>query len=77
MTDPEVTVSAEVAQQPEMPTQADVLAWVARRWPNRTTPIWRAGKLCEEAGEVMGAVIKVVGFDLWRAVADEYERCQP
>lgn len=43
----------------DMPTQADVLAWVADRWPNRTTPIWRAGKLSEEAGEVMGAVIKV------------------
>lgn len=40
------------------PTQADTLAWVAARWPDRTTPIWRAAKLCEEAGEVMGAVIK-------------------
>lgn len=39
-------------------TQAQVLAWVEERWPDRTTPIWRAAKLCEEAGEVMGAVIK-------------------
>lgn len=41
------------------PTQADTLAYVAERWPDRCTPIWRAAKLCEEAGEVMGAVIKM------------------
>lgn len=41
------------------PTQADVLAWVVARWPGRGTPHWRASKLCEEAGEVMGAVIKM------------------
>ena len=41
------------------PTQADTLAWVASRWPDRTSPIWRAAKLCEESGEVIAAVIKI------------------
>jgi NTP pyrophosphatase (non-canonical NTP hydrolase) len=41
------------------PTQAQALAWVRARWPERTAPIWRAAKLCEESGEVMGAVIKM------------------
>lgn len=38
--------------------QEDVLAWVRERWPAYTAPIWRAAKLGEEAGEVLGAVIK-------------------
>lgn len=41
-----------------LPSQADVLQWARDRWPDRCTPIWRAAKLAEEAGEVMGAVIK-------------------
>ena len=40
------------------PTQADTLAWVRERWPDHATPIWRAAKLAEEAGEALGAVIK-------------------
>lgn len=43
---------------PLPPTQAEVLAWVRERWPNHTTPVWRAMKLGEEAGEVLGAVVK-------------------
>lgn len=55
-----MTVSGERAALPVgFPTQAQVLAWVAERWPDRTTTIWRAAKLCEESGEVMGAVIKM------------------
>jgi NTP pyrophosphatase (non-canonical NTP hydrolase) len=58
-----VLAGMRVSPTPEpeatMPTQAQVLAWAAERWPDRTTPVWRAAKLCEEAGEVMGAVIKV------------------
>lgn len=42
-----------------MPTQAQTLEWMRRRWPERTDPIWRALKLGEEAGEVQGAVIKM------------------
>lgn len=42
----------------EIPTQAQVLAWVEDRWPNTVDPICRALKLGEEAGEVCGAVIK-------------------
>lgn len=45
--------------QARFPSQEQTLAWVAEKWPDRTDPIWRAGKLCEEAGEVMGAVIKM------------------
>jgi NTP pyrophosphatase (non-canonical NTP hydrolase) len=83
------------------PTQKATLEWVKARWPHHATPIWRAGKLNEEAGEVIGAVIKreegrktdadvrqevsqvvicamalaeAEGFDLWDAVAEEYER---
>ena len=87
-----------------LPTQADVLAWTADRWPDHVTPTWRAMKLGEETGEVLGAVIKSsegvggkssddirvetaqvvicamalaesVGFDIWRAVEAEWERC--
>lgn len=85
----------------ELPAQVTCLDWVRDKWPDRTTPIWRAAKLCEEAGEVIGAVIKTdegrktiddvkmetaqvvicalalaesVGFDLWQAVVDEYDR---
>lgn len=87
--------------RPSMPDQAQTLAWVAERWPDRTALIWRAAKLGEEAGEVLGAVIKMdegrktladlrmevaqvvicamalaesAGFDLFTAIADEYER---
>lgn len=42
----------------EFPTQAQVLAWVAERWPDHTQPVWRAMKMGEEAGEVLGAVVK-------------------
>lgn len=41
------------------PTQKQTLDWVASKWADRTTPIWRAAKLCEEAGETIGAVIKL------------------
>lgn len=41
------------------PTQAQTLAWVRERWPDRTDPMWRALKLGEEAGEVQGAVVKM------------------
>lgn len=83
-----------------MPTQVQVLAWVAERWPNYVSTVWRAMKTGEEAGEVLGAVIKAdlglkprseirketaqlvvcamglaeaEGFDLWNAVADEWQ----
>lgn len=41
------------------PTQAQTLEWVRERWPSRDTPMWRALKLGEEAGEVQGAVVKL------------------
>lgn len=41
------------------PTQADVFEWARDRWPDRVTPVWRALKLGEEAGEVQGAVVKM------------------
>ena len=41
-----------------MVNQAEVLEWVADRWPDYTEPIWRAVKVGEEAGEVLGAIIK-------------------
>lgn len=41
------------------PDQADVFAWVQRTFPDMTAPIHRAAKLAEEAGEVVGAVIKI------------------
>lgn len=41
-----------------MPRQAEVLAWVAARWPEYTSVEWRAMKVGEEGGEVLGAVIK-------------------
>lgn len=41
-----------------LPTQADVLAWVAERWPDRVSVVWRAMKFGEESGEVLGAVVK-------------------
>lgn len=41
-----------------LPTQAEVLEWVAARWPDMTTTEWRAIKVGEESGEVLGAVIK-------------------
>ena len=40
------------------PSQAEVLAWVAERWPEHVTVPWRAIKVGEEAGEILGAVIK-------------------
>lgn len=52
-------MAARAVEARPHPTQAQTLAWVAQRWPDRTGLIWRAGKLCEEAGEVMGAVIKM------------------
>lgn len=84
-----------------MPTQADVLAWRAKR-DLRTDIDGCALKLGEEAGEVLGALIKMgegrktindlrmevaqtvicamgvaeaAGFDVFDAVADEWERC--
>lgn len=83
-----------------VPRQAEVLAWVAARWPDYTSPVWRAMKAGEEAGEILGAVTKEelglkppgtiavesaqavlcimslaesVGFDLWEAVAADWE----
>lgn len=38
--------------------QAEVLDWVAQRWPDFASPVWRAMKFGEEAGEVLGAIIK-------------------
>lgn len=90
----------EGSAAPKIPTQAEVLAWVAERWPGYTAPVWRAIKMGEEAGEVLGAVTKAelglkpeseiavetaqtvlcamslaesVGFDLWAAVAADWE----
>lgn len=31
---------------------------MAERWPDYTTPVWRAIKAGEEAGEILGAVTK-------------------
>lgn len=45
-------------QRAGIPTQAEVLAWVAERWPEHLAPVWRAMKSGEEAGEILGAVIK-------------------
>lgn len=42
-----------------VPTQAETLAWVRERWPDRCSPLHRVAKLCEEAGETIGAVIKM------------------
>ena len=42
-----------------MPTQAQTLEWVRERFPGRDDPERRALKLGEEAGEVLGAVIKI------------------
>lgn len=39
--------------------QADVLAWAAKRWPDGVDVQSRALKLAEEAGEVIGAVVKM------------------
>lgn len=59
------------------PRQADVLAWVMTRWPNAADPRSRALKLAEEAGEVVGAVVKMgegrktksdLGFELAQLV---------
>jgi NTP pyrophosphatase (non-canonical NTP hydrolase) len=41
-----------------LPSQAEALEFVRLRWPATVSPIWRAAKLAEEAGEVLGAVIK-------------------
>lgn len=41
------------------PTQAEMLAFVAARWPDRCGPDHRAMKVAEEAGEVVGAVVKM------------------
>lgn len=38
--------------------QTAVLAWVRERWPDYCDPVWRAMKIGEEAGEVLGAVVK-------------------
>jgi len=48
----------EDAKHPAGPSQRDVYLWVDRRWPTNTSPLDRAAKLCEEAGETIGAVIK-------------------
>lgn len=42
-----------------VPTQTETLAWVRERWPDRCDPLHRAAKMVEEAGETIGAVIKV------------------
>ena len=41
------------------PFQADVLAWARERWPDRCDPVNRALKVGEEAGEVLGAVVRM------------------
>lgn len=53
---------ADAAQDGEtgaVPTQAQMLAFVAERWPDRCGPDHRAMKVAEEAGEVVGAVVKM------------------
>lgn len=47
------------ATTPHFPSQTAVLAFIEQRWPELVTPIWRAAKLGEEVGEVLGAVIKI------------------
>lgn len=41
------------------PTNDEVLAWVRERWPHRCDLTNRAMKLGEEAGEVIGAVVRI------------------
>lgn len=41
------------------PTNDEVLAWVRERWPERCDLTSRAMKLAEEAGEVVGAVVRI------------------
>lgn len=41
------------------PSSDEVLRWVRERWPDHCDPTWRAMKLAEEAGEVVGAVVKM------------------
>jgi NTP pyrophosphatase (non-canonical NTP hydrolase) len=41
-----------------LPPQKAALDFVRDRWPATTAPLWRAAKVAEEAGEVVGAVIK-------------------
>lgn len=41
------------------PSQQEVLSWVYERWPHAADPRSRALKLAEEAGEVVGAVVKM------------------
>lgn len=48
----------KVGREATLPSQADMLAWVAARWPDHVSPVWRAVKVGEEAGEVLGAVVK-------------------
>ena len=50
--------STEPEFREQLPAQAKALDFVRERWPSTVDPIWRAAKLCEEAGEALGAVIK-------------------
>lgn len=52
------------------PTQEEVHKWVQSRWPNHVSPLWRAVKLGEEVGEVLGAVIKMDEGDGRKSVDD-------
>ena len=51
-------LEAEPEFREQLPAQEKALDFVRERWPTTVTPIWRAAKLAEEAGEVLGAVIK-------------------
>lgn len=44
---------------PPLPSDAEVLAWVRARWPERCSLDARAIKLAEEAGEVVGAAVRL------------------
>lgn len=50
---------AELVGQRETPSQQEVLAWTRQRWPDKCDPVSRAMKVGEEAGEVIGAVVKM------------------
>jgi NTP pyrophosphatase (non-canonical NTP hydrolase) len=55
-------VETDTPQPPDAntsPSPTDVIEWVRQRWPHACTVESRALKLAEEAGEVVGAVVKM------------------